>query len=297
MPHPATPGTCLGRDLARQRPRRCCTLNGRQGWATVSGTQQPRLASLRFCVVKGRSASYHHSMNFSDAAMMSGVEPDGLVTISYVLPASLAAAFQRETTPVLDRLYRATATADFDLAAWDSSEFVPPYNSNHRGDESAWDFPPITADDIKPVAWVVDNWTDTGRALAAGLLLAPAGGIHTFDLAEKVGYTGGLPSAFPRSPVAFVRSSERHSGPETWKPPDTNAASDSARTAAPMSSDTCLKFDTLTCSRHSKGGADASATTHPGLSTLCHRGLREPRVDRTRPLAVPLQSRSTACRP
>ena len=61
--------------------------------------------------------------DFSDVGVVEGVEGDGLVTISYVLPASLAAAFQRETTPVLDRLYRTIITVDFDLRAWDSAEY------------------------------------------------------------------------------------------------------------------------------------------------------------------------------
>jgi hypothetical protein len=147
-------------------------------------------------------------MTFCDDPMLSEVEPADLVTICYVLPASIAAAFQRETTPLLDRLHRARLTGDFDLAAWDSSAFVPPFNSNHRGDESAWDLPLITADDLKGVAWAVDHWTDTGRALVAGLLAAPAGGIHTFDLADQVGFTGGLPSAF-RAIAGRLRAIER----------------------------------------------------------------------------------------
>src|SRR5262245_10553945 len=131
----------------------------------------------------------------SSDADMQPVRGDDLVEVRYVMTAGLAAAFQREAGLVLDRLYRLNAAPEFDLATWDSSSFVPPYNSNHRGNESAWNLPPITWDDRKAVAWVVDNWTDTGRSLVAGLLLAPAAGIHTFDLAKQVGYTGGLPSA------------------------------------------------------------------------------------------------------
>ncbi|HEY7042191.1 MAG TPA: hypothetical protein VH419_00845 [Nocardioidaceae bacterium] len=147
-------------------------------------------------------------MNFSDEPTVRPIGGDELVTVSYVLPARLATKFQREAGAVLDRLHRIDAEPDFDLAIWQSSGFAPPYNSNHRGDESAWTFPPITWDDRKAVAWAVDNWTDTGRSLVAGLLLAPAAGVHTFDLAEAVGYTGGLPSAF-RAIVGRLRAIER----------------------------------------------------------------------------------------
>ncbi len=147
-------------------------------------------------------------MTFSDDTTADAVDPDQLVRICHVLPARLVPAFQREVAPLLERLHRSSAPADFDLATWDSSEFVPPYNSNHRGAESAWDLPHITWDDRKAVSWVVDHWTDAGRALVAGLLNAPADGIHTFDLAEMVAYTGGLPSAF-RAIAGRLRAVER----------------------------------------------------------------------------------------
>jgi hypothetical protein len=147
-------------------------------------------------------------MKFSDDDMSALVEPEQLVLISYVLPARLVPGFQREAASLLERLHRASTPVEFDPSAWDSAEFRPPFNSNHRGDESAWDFPPITVQDRKALCWVVDNWTDVGRTLVAGLFNAPPSGIHTFDLAEAVGFDGGLPSAF-RAIAGRLRAIER----------------------------------------------------------------------------------------
>src|SRR5215211_955648 len=145
-------------------------------------------------------------MTFSDVSI-SAVTAEELVAITHVLPAHLVPAFQREVAPLLERLHRA-APIEFDLKTWDSSEFQPPFNSNHRGGEDAWTLPPITWEDRKAVTWAVDHWTDDGRSLVAGLLNAPRDGIHTFELKDAVGYEGGLPSAF-RAIAGRLRAIER----------------------------------------------------------------------------------------
>ena len=64
--------------------------------------------------------------------------------------------------------------AEIDLSSWDSSSFEAPHNINF-GPVDAWSLPAIAEADVKAVCWAVDNWTDVGRRLAAGLLTHPAG--------------------------------------------------------------------------------------------------------------------------
>ena len=123
------------------------------------------------------------------------------------MPAAIAPQFQQSAASLLARLLDAQPSPDFDLRTWDSSTTKPPFTSNHRGDEDAWSLPPITDADLKLVCWAVDHWTDTGRQLVAGLLMHPHG-IRTFDLAEFVGYSGSISSAF-RHVAGRLRAIER----------------------------------------------------------------------------------------
>lgn len=116
-----------------------------------------------------------------------------LVSLTYVMPAGGAAEFQRRTTPILESIYSSATNVDFDIATFDSTTVTPPHRGNY-GPRDAWKLDPITGEDKKLVCWVVDNWTDTGRALAAGLLKFER--IHTRELAEQVGYDKAVPSAF-----------------------------------------------------------------------------------------------------
>jgi hypothetical protein len=130
------------------------------------------------------------------------LSPDETVVLSWAMPASVAVEFQQQTGPILAALLRnhpLTGVEDrpVDLASWDSSEFQPPFDSNHRGGEDAWHLPVITDTeaDRKAVCWAVDSWSETGRRLA-GVIIANPGGMHSRDIAEKANYTGGIPSAF-----------------------------------------------------------------------------------------------------
>lgn len=127
--------------------------------------------------------------------VIAPVAASDLVSVSFVMPATLAASFQRATMPVLHQLYTAQPGTEFDLATFDSSTVTPPHPGNY-GPKDAWQLDPITWDDIKLVCWAVDNWTDTGRALAGGLLGAPRHEIRTRPLAKQIGYDKAVPAAF-----------------------------------------------------------------------------------------------------
>lgn len=129
------------------------------------------------------------------------------VTITLIAPAVVADAFQREAIPLIERIEDTLTDTEFDLATWDSSVFTAPHNARHRGSEHAWNLPTITEHDVRAVAWAVDQWTATGRSLAAGLLLNPAG-IRTSDLADLVGFTGGIAPAL-RGIASRLRSIDR----------------------------------------------------------------------------------------
>ena len=143
----------------------------------------------------------------STATTIHPVAASELVELSYVMRADVAEAFQRETTPILERLIQALAGDDFDLATFDSSLVTPPYPGNN-GPKDAWLMPPITRSDIKLVCWVVDNWTDSGRKLAGGLLSVPDHEVRTRTLAKHVGYDKAVPSAF-RAMANRLRSIDR----------------------------------------------------------------------------------------
>lgn len=135
------------------------------------------------------------------------VRPHDLVSVSYIVPAGLAVALQAEIDGLLARVAAAEIGKTFDLSTWDSRSFTAPFHANYRGDEDAWTLPSISETDIKPVCWAVDNWTDTGRSLAAAILNHPDG-MHSRDLADLVGYSGGIPSAF-RALAGRLRAIDR----------------------------------------------------------------------------------------
>lgn len=152
------------------------------------------------------------------------VSTKAIVTLAWAMPAAVAVDFVEQTSPILTNLLRNHQTdgstlESFDLATWDSSEFQPPFHSNHRGDEDAWALPAISEReaDLKAVCWAVDNWTDTGRGLAAVVINHPEG-LHTRDIAEKAHYTGSIPSAF-RHIAGRLRAINRapfwHSDPDS----------------------------------------------------------------------------------
>lgn len=133
-----------------------------------------------------------------------------LVALTFVVPASVASSAQVELAAVVDRHDRLASTlqsGDIDLATWDSSTFTAPFDINHRGDEIAWRLPRITRDDVRAVCWAVDSWSGNGRRLIAELLKDPRP-TRTRDIAEKAGYTGGIPSAF-RHVAGRLRSIDR----------------------------------------------------------------------------------------
>ena len=138
---------------------------------------------------------------------ITAVRPDDLVTIPTIIPAHIAIKYQQANAELVARLI-ANATPDtFNLATWDTSTYIAPHTANHRGDEDAWTLPPITEADLKPVCWAVVNWTNTGRKLAGAILTHPEG-MHSRDLADLVGYTGGIPSAF-RAIAGRLRAIDR----------------------------------------------------------------------------------------
>jgi len=130
------------------------------------------------------------------------LDPDATLTLTFAMPARVAVEFQEQAGTILtdlirNRRFRADDHAGFDLASWDSNEFTAPFDSNHRGDEDAWDLPPINASeaDLRATCWAVDNWTDSGRSLAAVIISNPTG-LRSRDIADRAGYSGGIPSAF-----------------------------------------------------------------------------------------------------
>lgn len=130
------------------------------------------------------------------------VDPDTTLTLTFAMPAGVAVEFQEQAGTILVDLLRSqrlrsTDSAGFDLSTWNSHEFTAPFDSNHRGEEDAWDLPPINASeaDLRATCWAVDNWTDTGRSLAAVIVKNPDG-LRSRDIADRAGYTGGIPSAF-----------------------------------------------------------------------------------------------------
>lgn len=175
------------------------------------------------------------------APTIQTISPEDTVVLSFAMPGSVAVEFQRQSGPILTALLRsipsdADADISFDLASWDSSVFHPPFDSNHRGGEDAWDLPAVTDTeaDQKAVCWAVDNWSDTGRRLAGAIIAHPEG-MHSRDIAALVGYEGGIPSAFRhvagrlrainRAPFWFGDPDTRgHArGMKMWAKPDSDA--------------------------------------------------------------------------
>lgn len=147
------------------------------------------------------------SASESTASDLTFLPADGVATVAFAVPALLAVRFQLEADELLARLLAEATSSDFDLATWDSSAVSPPFGVNHRGDDDAWTLPKLKMSDVKVACWVVDNWTDTGRRLAAGLLTHPEG-IRTSDLADLAGFTGGISSAM-RHVAGRLRSIDR----------------------------------------------------------------------------------------
>ena len=58
-------------------------------------------------------------------------DPTDLVQLVYLMPAGIAASFQRATMPILDRLYTSQPEVDFNLATFDSSTVTPPHPGNY----------------------------------------------------------------------------------------------------------------------------------------------------------------------
>ncbi|HEX7197746.1 MAG TPA: hypothetical protein VF364_13050 [Candidatus Limnocylindria bacterium] len=136
----------------------------------------------------------------TSATITTPASPNDTVLLTMAMPAAVASEFQERAGTILSemlRAYRATGSAPFDLATWNSDGFIAPFDSNHRGDEDAWDLPAITdtEPDRRAVCWAVDHWTDTGRSLAAVLINHPDG-LRSRDIADLAGYSGGIPSAF-----------------------------------------------------------------------------------------------------
>lgn len=94
---------------------------------------------------------------------------------------------------------------------------IPPHPGNF-GDKDAWKLPAITWDDLKLVCWAIDNWTDTGRELASGMLSVPAHEVRTRVLAAHVGYEKAVPSAFRAMANRLRRSAANRSGLATSPP-------------------------------------------------------------------------------
>jgi len=151
----------------------------------------------------------------SESSVNSGGAPsdltflpaDGVANIAFAVPASLAVRFQFQSSQLLARLLAEATPSDFDLAMWDSSSVSAPFGVNHRADDDAWTLPKLTMSDVKLACWAVDNWTETGRRLVAGLLTHPEG-IRTADMAKLADFTGGIPSAL-RHVAGRLRSIDR----------------------------------------------------------------------------------------
>lgn len=133
--------------------------------------------------------------------------------VSYVRSGD-AMLLQREISELVTRR-TATRDDDIDLASWDSSSFATPGHSR-SGPTDAWTMPKLGPGDLQGACWAVDNWSEIGRAFAGALLAAQR--IRTFDLADKVGFDGHIPSVF-RGIAGRLRALDRapfwYGNPET----------------------------------------------------------------------------------